>query len=519
MFDKRLALAGPLLSLTIAAMAELPSAALRLETCATFAFAGARCGILTVPEDWADPSGRFIGIHVTVVAASIRNPVDDPVFLFYGGPGSAASKEALKSSHFWGSLALDRDLIFVDQRGTGFSAPLNCKFSGSFQDPQTFAIDLFDMTHLRACRDLHASNRALTQYSTAVAIRDTEAVRAALGYERINVVGESYGTRVAQEYVRRHPERIRTALLLGAVPPSVSVTEGMAKSFDATLDQLFASCESDPACAAAYPDLRSTTIAFLDTIRISGVSADIVLDHGTPRPAKVPYELALAWIRSRLYSVEEASHLPRILSRAASGDARELVRGAIYWRRALSRAISEGMYASVVCAEDIPFVDVAEEIRAATGTWLGSHRVISQQAACEDWPRAVVPADFKFPLDTEIPILVVNGDRDPATSLEWAHIAVSHLSNARLIVARNRSHNLTAERNIDCVRSLATEFIELADPAVVDSTCTRDLVLPPFEFGTDIQDDWCPLSGTGTHERLRVGTRPAPPLPFDAKPD
>ncbi len=449
--------------------------------CEDFDIEGARCGRLTVPENWTGPSARFIGIHVVVAPAVEPDAVADPIFFFYGGPGAAASQEAVESASFWRELRVRRDLVFIDQRGTGRSAALSCPFAGAPDDPRTYAIDLFDIVNLASCRELHASTRDLTRYGTADAIQDAEAIRAALGYVTINAVGESYGTRVVQEYARRHPERIRTALLLGVVPPSASITEGMAASLDATLVQFFTSCESDRACAAAFPDLRPRTVSFLNSARATGLTAEISLDQDDPREVTISFELALAWIRSRLYSVTEAARLPRILSQAAQGDARELIRGAIRWRRAISRSLAEGMYASVACAEDMPFVDVEAEVAAARGTWLGAHRVTSQQAACAIWPRAAVADDIKAPLDVKTPILAVNGDRDPATSLDWARIAVSNAPRARLVVARNRSHALTGDRD-PCLSSLASQFIDTADPGAVDYTCAANLTLPPFEI-------------------------------------
>ncbi|MGH8198328.1 MAG: alpha/beta fold hydrolase [Steroidobacteraceae bacterium] len=483
---------GPLLialaTLGLGAVVASDSSRSRIDLgpCDEFKIDGARCGFLSVPENWATSSGRRIGIHVAVAPATGSDAAVDPIFFFYGGPGAAASSEAPESADFWRELRVRRDLVFIDQRGTGRSAPLHCRYAGDPHDPNTYAIDLFDIAHLKSCHEHHAEIHDLTQYGTADAIQDAEAVRVALGYARINAVGESYGTRVVQEYARRHPERIRTALLLGVVPPSASITEGMAASLDATLGQFFTSCESDRGCAAAFPDLRSRTASLLMAANDAGFSAEIRLGQGELRMATISYELGLAWIRSRLYSVTEAARLPRILSQASRGDARELVRGAIHWRREISSSLSEGMYASVTCAEDMPFVDVEAEIAAATGTWLGSHRVTIQQAACAIWPRPAVADDIKHPLDVKTPILVMNGDRDPATSLDWARTAVSHAPNARLVVAQNRSHALTHDRD-PCLRSLASQFVDTADPASIDDACAAKLALPPFDIaaGTD----------------------------------
>ena len=449
--------------------------------CVDIAVEGLRCAVLRVPEDRSAASGRTIEIHVAVAPAMEEKPLPDPVFFFYGGPGAAASDEATKTERYWRRTRARRDLVFIDQRGTGRSAPMHCPYQGDSDDPNTYAVDLFDIGHLKACRDRLATTHDLARYGTADAIRDADAVRAALGYERINVVGESYGTRVAQEYLRRYPERVRAAVLLGAVPPSASITEGMAASLDAVLEQFFRSCETDRACAGAHPDLRADTTAFFNEVRAVGVTATVGLDQGEARPARISYAHAIAWIRSRLYSVQEAARLPRILTQAARGDGAELVRGALRWRRGLSRSLAEGMYASVACAEDMPFVDVESETAAAAFTWLGDHRVASQQAACALWPRAEVAADIKDPVTAATPMLVINGDRDPATSVDWARAVVQHAGDARLVVARNRSHAMTFEFEA-CLGPIAERFLETADTGAVDDSCAATIRLPPFEI-------------------------------------
>lgn len=452
------------------------------EPCRSISAVGVICGTFGVPENWMQPSGRLIRIHVAVAPATGPDPLADPVFFFYGGPGAAASDDADRDIERWRALRARHDLVFVDQRGTGRSAALHCAFAGDPDDPNTYAIDLFDRDHLAACRDRLALRADLTRYGTAHATRDVEAVRAALGYRVINIVGHSYGTRAAQEYLRRHPMRVRTVVLLGAVPPSASITEGMAAALDATLLQLFDSCESDRACHEAYPRLREDATAVFGRARAQGFTAHVAIDRGVARDVTVSHDLAVAWLRSRLYSVTEAARLPRVLTLAARGDARELVGGAIRWRRGIARALAEGMYASVACNEDMPFVDVPHEVAAAQGTLLGAHRVTSQQAACKLWPRAVVASDIKTPVVAAAPVLVINGDRDPATGLDWARMVVAHAPDGRLVVARHRSHAL-AYRWASCLGPIAERFIETADAAAVNDGCAAELSLPPFETG------------------------------------
>lgn len=471
------------LALTAPAPVARADDAILFGPCAGLSVAGLRCGYLPVPENPAEPEGRRIRLHVAVAPARGPKSLADPMYFVYGGPGVGASDEAARSIRLWMRARARRDLVFIDQRGTGRSAPLRCEYGGDPADPNTYAVDLFDTEFLAACLARHRAGRDLTRYGTAQAVRDIEAVRRALGHERMNLIGESYGTRVVQEYIRRHPHRVRSALLLGAVPPSASITEGMARLLDATLEQLFASCETDRDCAAAYPRLRADTFALLERARTRGITATVSLAGGLAREATISRAQAIAWIRSRLYSVQEAARLPGILTRAARGDARALVRGALVWRRAVSRSIAEGMYGSVACAEDMPFVDVRAETDAVAGTLMGDHRVASQQAACALWPRVAVAADIKQPVTAAVPLLVINGDRDPATSLDWARRVVSHAPDSRLVVARNRAHAMSYEFE-SCLGRIAMQFIDAADVDSIDVDCVGALRLPPFVIDT-----------------------------------
>src|SRR5690606_4668082 len=184
----------------------------RLHSAQAMHSAAARCGWLTVPEDGNQPQGRSIRLHVAIIPALRLQPAADPLYIISGGPGQAASEMYLNMAPAFARIRRDRDIVVVDQRGTGRSQRLDC----AFPDEQALtAADELQQTTQQCIGSLPGDVRC---YTTSIAVQDLDAVRAALGHARINLYGVSYGTRVAQHYMRRHPERVRSAILDGVVP-------------------------------------------------------------------------------------------------------------------------------------------------------------------------------------------------------------------------------------------------------------------------------------------------------------
>jgi pimeloyl-ACP methyl ester carboxylesterase len=323
----------------------------RADACRGFSALEARCSTVTVPENREAPSGRTISLRVVVLPARSERRDPDPVFFLAGGPGQGAS--SLAAGHAHSPLRATRDLVFADQRGTGGSNPLSCQFSR----PEDWAggrpADFLPVGRVRECRAALERTVDLTQYTTAAAVADLEAVRVQLGYERINISGGSYGTRLAMEYVRAHPERVRAVVLDGAVAPSVAMPAGFGASAQRTLDAVLDECAADLACAAAFPDIRTKArelFARLERapLRVTptdgGAAAELTRDH-----------VAEA-VRYLTYTTAGASRVPQLLARAHAGDGSgllEVLRG-----QRLGNALG-GLYLSVTCAEDVPFVDPA----------------------------------------------------------------------------------------------------------------------------------------------------------------
>ena len=218
-----------------------------------------KCATLEVFENRETKQGRKIGMNIVVLPATARIKESDPVFLFAGGPGQAAADLAREALMILGGLNTRRDIVLIDQRGTGKSNGLGCKFG----DPNTPEMidpvkrELFNRKLVVECRDKLAARADLTLYTTTIAMADVDEVRLALGYDRINLWGGSYGTRAALEYLRRYPGQVRSVVIDGVAPPSMTMPATFSRDAAAAYDKMLAACAREPACAQRFPQLKS----------------------------------------------------------------------------------------------------------------------------------------------------------------------------------------------------------------------------------------------------------------------
>jgi pimeloyl-ACP methyl ester carboxylesterase len=439
-----------LLALLTVACSSLPRGG-RLTPCTVEEVGAARCGSVSVPESWSRP-GRTIDLNVVVLPATGRAR-EDAIFILQGGPGQAATTLADFYATTYAAARRERDIVLVDQRGTGKSHSLQC-------DQDETPVDLFPVEVVRRCRERHAPGSDLTLYTTAEAVRDAEAVREALGYERWNLYGTSYGTRVAMEYARRFPSRVRTMTLKGVVPASVAAPQGFARDTERAIELLLQDCAADAACARAYPDLRRDYAAVRERLAQGPVGE---LTSG--RVAAV--------FRTLLQSTGGAARLPRLVHAAAGGDWAPLDEVVRAIRKQAAAAVSLGMFLSVVCSEDLPLVR-GEEPR---DTFLGNYWLEQVRGACAEWPRAEVEERAAVTLD--VPTLLISGFLDPATPPAFAEEAQRLLPRSRSVVVRNGSHSFSGMAG--CVDALMSAFVETADPAGLDDSCVGAIRRPPFE--------------------------------------
>lgn len=471
--------------------AVAPGPALALEPCELPRVEGeARCGTLSVWEDRAAREGRRIALRVAVLPATggdaptPREP--DPLFVVMGGPGQSAVQVAFFFNHVFAEARRGRDLVLVDQRGTGGSNPLDCTFPGDDVDPQSYLGDQMPAGALAECLGrLDADPR---HYTTTAAVADLEEVRAALGYERVNFLGLSYGSRVALVYMRQHPGRVRSAILAGAVPTDMAIPTHHAPDSQRALDILFDECAADAACAAAYPRLRERFWEVWERLGEEPVKVDLI-DPQTERPITLELDRDLfnEEIRWRLYD-QESNLVPPLIDETHRGDFRNVGALLLRLRRAVASGaiLATGMFMSITCTEDVPFIDLEEARRLAEGTFLGMYRVEQQRKACEVWPRGVLPVGFADPVRSEAPVLILSGRRDPVTPPRWGERVLAHLPNGRHVVLQEGFHPAL----IPCERQLMNRFLVAGSAADLDASCAEEMpktpwVLPGEEIAID----------------------------------
>ncbi len=364
-------------------------------------------GTCDVYEDRAARKGRVIGLNVVVLPATGPDPREDPIFLLAGGPGQAATSLAMLAYDSW--MRHERDIVLVDQRGTGASNPLHCSLSGDLEGPQGHLEPIFQPELFRACLEELRRRADLTLYSTPIAMDDLDQVREALGYEMINLIGGSYGSRAALIYMQRHPATVRTAVLKGVAPTALKNPLYHARGAQKALDWVFATCRDDPECNAAFPDLRAEfeeIVARLDEEPAEVTVRDASGDELTLRLTRRAFAEAL---RVMLYSSRTARRVPLLLHRARAGDYGPFVAQGVMSNRGLRDILAFGMLLCVTCAEDVARITPAE-IRAATlDTFLGDARVRSQREICSFWPQSELSKDYAEPVTCDAPTLIVSG--------------------------------------------------------------------------------------------------------------
>ena len=426
----------------------------------------AQCGTLTVPENRAAPQGRQIALTVAVLPANTLSPRPDPLFILAGGPGQAATFLAPFAAQLTG-VRKDRDLVLIDQRGTGRSSPLSC---AAFVGDESFdrALDIDPVPRAAACaKELAARGVDLAQYTTAAWVEDVDAVRTALGYAKINLWGGSYGTRVALEYMRRHPTSVRSAVLDGAAPPSMIVSLDVWPSRDAALNAILDICARVPACRHAHPDLAARLASIRDGLGPMGRDVNIADPRtGEMQTLHLTFDHVIAALQPLTYAPELSALLPEVLSSATSGDYGPLIASAQLVTGNLMEQVNAALHYSVTCAEDVPRI-TADARRTLEG--LSSKAVaLRALAVCDVWPPGRAPADATLPVTSDIPVLILSGGLDPVTPPAGGERVAKTLPRSRHIIAKGYGHIVSPHA---CAPRLIAAFIDDPTFASLPAAC------------------------------------------------
>jgi pimeloyl-ACP methyl ester carboxylesterase len=423
-----------------------------------------QCGTLDVPEDRRHPEGRRLSIFVAVLPANTLSPSPDPLLLLAGGPGQAASTLGPFALQLT-AIRRTRDIVLIDQRGSGRSSPLDCP---AFAPDEHAEFDIDPVPKALLCAwQLAKKGVDASQYTTSAWVADLDDIREALGYRKVNLWGGSYGTRVAQEYLRRHREHVRSVVLDAVAPPSLRISFDVWRTRDDALDGVIAACRTSAPCAKAHPDPEAT----LRDIRraLAGGKSVVVRDPrtGFAREMRLDFDTIIGALQPLTYAPEAASLIPELLALAKAGDYAPLFAASLGIVGDLPEQFNPALFYSVTCAEDVPRVTREERNNGVADPRVRSlaRRAI---AVCDQWPKGTYPPDFTTPVKSDVPVLMLSGGLDPVTPPAYGDDVVKGFPNSRHIVASGFGHIVSPHA---CAPQLIAAFVDQAGFGTLSQGC------------------------------------------------
>lgn len=452
----------------------------------------AECGSISVPEDRANPDGRSLTINFTVLRAENADSGLAPIFHFEGGPGaSAISNFGLAWYGSYGLLRRDHDIVLIDQRGTGTSAPLNCTETESIavEDLETARDEeeniAIEIERLEECLTRLSEDYDPAFFTSDALAADTEAVREALGYDKINLFGNSYGTWLAQEYMRTYSEYLNAVILDSVTGPWNLPFLSASINGEASLLKTFALCESDTECDALYPDLESKLETVLENLEEEPVTVNALNSTGGAAKVIMTRARFLEGLRQISYSSLLIAAIPDMIE-DATNDNYQTIAGILVSAAEQADTGATGLYFSVVCAETVAFLDEDVITSVPESRFFDTPSDYAQQirTACEAWRSAELEADAVSPVQSDVPTLILEGDYDPITPVSFGEETRDRLPNSTLVVFPYQSHGVLA--GSACAGQIAAAF--LRDPeSEVDTDCVADDLKPIFSGTYDLQ--------------------------------
>ncbi|MFQ6372829.1 alpha/beta hydrolase [Shewanella sp. YIC-542] len=433
-----------------------------------------RCGSITVAENPAKPDGRKIAVHYVVIPA-IKNLAPQEALLgIAGGPGQSAIENAAGFTRMLHKVRQHRDILLIDQRGTGLSNPLTCEgedlLSMLAQDES--AVDMAAET--RQCQQQLQARADITQYGSEQALTDFEAVRQHLGYKKLHIYGVSYGTRMAQLYMRHYPQAIASVTLDGVVPMQQSVLT-IGSAIARAQDLLLSDCEQDPMCGARYPTLRQELQTLTAQLQRHPVMEKV--QHpvtGATALLTLTRDKLQSTLRMALYSPAMRALVPFTIHQAYRKNYQPLL--GLLSLQSGSLDLAMGMHAAVVCGEDWPRL-TPQQRQASAQSVIGKAMLQGLDEICPVWQIPPAPKAFAEPIASDIPTLLLSGEKDPATPPAWAELAMVKLSHAKHLVSPYATHNVAAQ---SCAGDLIATLVESGSVAHIDGKCLQKDVRRSF---------------------------------------
>ncbi|TAN08874.1 MAG: alpha/beta fold hydrolase [Rhodanobacteraceae bacterium] len=439
----------------------------------------AYCTVFRVPENRADPEARTIELKLAIVKSDSEVPDQDLVVYLAGGPGQSAIQSYPELAPAFAPLLKRHDVLLLDQRGTGGSHPLDCPTAQKALSRLTGTATSAQLAdQVRACATEVEKTADPRDYTTTDAVADLDAVRRALGAPRLDLVGVSYGTRVAQHYAAAHPDAVRGMVLDGVVPNELVLGETFARTLQRSLQLQAAACSAAPACKGAFGDWYATLYTLYARLKAQPPHAATFADPRSFKPVTetLDADTLAGVVRMFSYSTATAALLPLAVTEATHGNDAPLLGQSRILSADLSQSVQGGMQLSVICTEDAPLLTPRPQ---DAGLLLGGNFIQDLAAECGAWPHGPMPAGFHAPFQASIPTLLVSGERDPVTPPAFAAQVLKGLSDGRSLVVKGLGH---AEAiNAGCMPRLVARFIDKLQPKTLDAQCLKRLgPLPAF---------------------------------------
>jgi len=436
--------------------------------------AASRCLEFEVAENPAATDGRRILLRVMVVPAIRALPEADPFVILVGGPGQAATEAALQILPAFERIRRNRDILLVDQRGTGRLSPFDCDFGEDEESYTQASAELLLEIQVQALQQCLATSAAAPEYyTTDIAVQDLDAIRDYLGYRALNLWGVSYGTRVALAYLKYFPATTRTVVIDGVAPPGILPLEA-ARDGQRALQSVLALCSAEAACNTAFPQLAAHYAALLaDFEQASEVQVRDPAD-GTLRTFALQRTQIESTLFQMLYSREATRLIPLFIEELYRDNHQVLT-----WSEGQNGGINVAMHYSVICSEDLPLL-TSQELEAAaldSSVLVYDLLVRSRVEGCRVWPARSLPADYFEAVESDTPVLVFSATQDPVTPRRWGDQVVGSLGNSLHLVAEGVGHGVFA---YGCTVRLISDLVERASLQDLDGSCMNELGPRPF---------------------------------------
>lgn len=446
-----------------------------LSNCVVSGGVHARCGTLSVAENPAAPNGRTISLRVVVLPATTSDRAADPLFYLEGGPGGAASDEAPWVVQHFATLNLHRDIVLVDLRGTGGSNPVTCSTAGLSGSPSEAQVAAAIQACLTAIKD-KADPR---YYTTPIAVDDFDQVRAALGYDKIDLYGVSYGVSSGLTYIQRHGAHVRAAVLDSGSLLDVHLYELIPRSAQQALTSLFARCQSSSTCAATYPNLQADFAAVTSHLSNAPLATTVV-DPATGIAISLDLPAFMGMlIDTYLASAPGSVSFPKDIHAAANGDWTAIIK--------LFAASSSGppsipmMAITTRCSDAWASMDPSRVAAVAPGSPFTSYEetfAAGLNEVCKNWPHTVGASGQ---VKSSAPIVFLNGTTDPVDPPENVADAHATMPNSLVVPVAGVGHWQLNFDPTGCLTDETNIFLKEGKPSSPQFwTCAQSIPLPAF---------------------------------------